>query len=32
MKIGAFVIAVGLALPAASALAEPVTLSGDELR
>jgi hypothetical protein len=32
MKIGAFVIATGLAFPAASALAEPVTLSGEELR
>lgn len=42
MKIGAFVVAAGLALPAASgaglalpaasALAEPVTLSGEELR
>ena len=32
MKIGTFLMAVGLALPAAAALAEPATLSGDELR
>jgi len=32
MKIGAFVLAAGLALPAAAALAEPATLAGDELR
>lgn len=32
MKIGAFVVAAGLALPATAALAEPVTLGGDELR
>ena len=32
MKIGAFVVAVGLALPATGSLAEPTTLAGDELR
>ncbi len=32
MKIGAFVVAVGLALPATASLAEPATLAGDELR
>jgi len=32
MKIGAFVVAAGLALSATAALAEPVTLGGDELR
>jgi len=32
MKIGAFVVAVGLALPATALLAEPTTLAGDELR
>jgi hypothetical protein len=32
MKIGAFAIAVTLALPASAAQAEPVTLSGDALR
>ena len=32
MKIGAFVVAVGLALPATASLAEPTTLAGDELR
>lgn len=32
MNIGAFVLAAGLALPAATALAEPATLSGEELR
>lgn len=32
MKIGAFVIAAGLALPATASLAEPTTLAGDELR
>jgi hypothetical protein len=32
MKIGAFVIAVGLALPALPATAESISLSGDELR
>ena len=32
MKIGAFVVAVGLALPATVSLAEPTTLAGDELR
>jgi hypothetical protein len=32
MKIGAFVVAAGLLLPATGTLAEPVTLAGDELR
>ena len=32
MKIAAFIIATGLALPTANALAEPATLSGEELR
>ena len=32
MKIGAFVLAAGLALPATGTLAEPTTLAGDELR
>jgi hypothetical protein len=32
MKIGAFVVAASLALPATAALAEPTTLAGDELR
>ena len=32
MKIGAFVVTVGLALPATASLAEPTTLAGDELR
>jgi hypothetical protein len=32
MKIGAFVVALGLALPATGSLAEPTTLVGDELR
>lgn len=32
MKIGAFVVAAGLLLPATATLAEPVTLAGDELR
>ena len=32
MKIGAFVIAAGLLLPAAAALAGDATLNGDELR
>jgi len=32
MRIGAFVVAVGLALPATVSLAEPTTLAGDELR
>lgn len=32
MKIGAFVVAAGLALPASVSLAEPVSLVGDELR
>ena len=32
MKIRAFVVAVGLALPATGSLAEPTTLAGDELR
>jgi hypothetical protein len=32
MKIGAFVIAAGLALPALPATAESISLSGDELR
>ena len=32
MKIGAFVVAVGLALPATASFAEPATLAGDELR
>ena len=32
MKIGTFIVAAGLALPAAAALAEPATLAGDELR
>jgi hypothetical protein len=32
MKIGAFVIAAGLALPALPANAESISLSGDELR
>ena len=32
MKIGAFVVAVGLSLPATASLAEPKTLAGDELR
>lgn len=32
MKIGAFVVAVGLALPATGSLAEPTALAGDELR
>lgn len=30
--IGAFVVAVGLALPATTSFAEPTTLAGDELR
>jgi len=29
MKIGAFVVAVGLALPATALLAEPTTLASD---
>ena len=32
MRIGAFVVAVGLALLATVSLAEPTTLAGDELR
>jgi hypothetical protein len=32
MKIGALVVAAGLSIPAAAALAEPATLAGDELR
>ena len=32
MKIGAFIVAAGLALTAAAALAEPTALAGDELR
>lgn len=32
MKIGAFVVAAGLALSATASLAEPTTLAGDELR
>ena len=32
MKVGAFVVTVGLALPATASLAEPATLAGDELR
>jgi hypothetical protein len=32
MKIGAFVIAAGLSLPATATFAEPATLAGDELR
>jgi hypothetical protein len=32
MKIGAFVVALGLALPATGSLAEPTILAGDELR
>ena len=32
MKFGAFVVTVGLALPATASLAEPATLAGDELR
>ena len=32
MKIGALVLAVGLALPALPATAESITLAGDELR
>ncbi len=32
MKIGAFVVAASLALPATGSLAEPTTLAGDELR
>ena len=32
MKVGAFVVIVGLALPATASLAEPATLAGDELR
>ena len=32
MKIGAFVVAAGLSLPATATLAEPATLAGDELR
>ena len=32
MKIGAFVVAAGLLLPAAAALAGDATLAGDELR
>ncbi len=32
MKIGAFVVAASLSLPATAALAEPATLAGDELR
>lgn len=32
MKIGTFVVAVGLALPATASFAEPTTLAGDELR
>ncbi|HEU4475846.1 MAG TPA: hypothetical protein VFR71_04015 [Methyloceanibacter sp.] len=32
MKIGAFLVAASLALPATAALGEPATLAGDELR
>jgi hypothetical protein len=32
MRIGAFVVAAGLSLPATATLAEPATLAGDELR
>jgi len=32
MKIGAFVVAASLALPATASLAEPASLAGDELR
>jgi hypothetical protein len=32
MKLGAFLLASGLALPAAAATAEPTSLAGDELR
>ena len=32
MKIGAWVVAVGLALPATASVAEPAQLAGDELR
>jgi hypothetical protein len=32
MKIGAFVVAANLALPATASLAEPSTLAGDDLR
>lgn len=32
MKIGTFVVAVGLALPVTASLAEPTTLAGDALR
>jgi hypothetical protein len=32
MKIGAWIVAAGLALPATVALAEPAQLAGDELR
>jgi hypothetical protein len=32
MRIGAFVVAASLALPATASLAEPSTLAGDELR
>ena len=32
MKIGAWVVAAGLALPATASLAEPAQLAGDELR
>jgi hypothetical protein len=32
MKIGTFVVAAGLALPATASFAEPTTLAGDELR
>lgn len=32
MKIGAFLVAASLALPATASLAEPTTLAGDELR
>jgi hypothetical protein len=32
MKIGAWIVAAGLALPATASLAEPAQLAGDELR
>jgi hypothetical protein len=32
MKIGAFMLAASLALPATASVAEPTTLAGDELR
>ncbi|MBK5197526.1 MAG: hypothetical protein JJE37_04520 [Methyloceanibacter sp.] len=32
MKIGAFILAAGLALPATASFADPATLAGDELR